>query len=141
LGNTDRADDGVGVIVAEALKERFPSSSFSEHDGVEGVVLDISERAGDATVFFVDAASMAGNPGEIRVVRREDIGEAEITTHRVTVALMASLLERSGKRSAVVCVKPANADFGGQVSPAVSASAELLIRVFAQMLGSMPKAR
>ena len=42
LGNTDRADDGAGVLVAQALKKHFPLFSYSEHDGVEGTVLDIS---------------------------------------------------------------------------------------------------
>ena len=43
LGNTDRADDGAGVLVALAVKKLFPSYSYSEHDGIEGIVLDISE--------------------------------------------------------------------------------------------------
>ena len=46
LGNTDRADDGAGVLVAQALKGPFPSFAYSEHDGVEGTVLDLSEREG-----------------------------------------------------------------------------------------------
>ncbi|MCU0853045.1 MAG: hypothetical protein MUC90_07345, partial [Thermoplasmata archaeon] len=58
LGNTDRADDGAGILVAEALKKRFPLFSFSEHDGVEGTVLDISERSEDATIIFVDAGNI-----------------------------------------------------------------------------------
>src|SRR5512137_3036859 len=106
LGNTDRADDGAGVLVALALKKRFPSYSFSEHDGIEGTVLDISEKPDDLTVFFVDAANFKDYPGAVRLVRSEEIRETEITTHRVAVALMASILEKNGKRCAVICIKP-----------------------------------
>ena len=102
LGNTDRADDGAGILVALALKERFPSFSYSEHDGVEGTVLDISEKEEDATVLFVDAADMGLEPGSIKVIPKDKIKETEITTHRVAVALMASILERSGKKAAVI---------------------------------------
>lgn len=119
LGNLDRADDGAGVLVAHALKKPFPKFSFSEHDGVESIVLDISETPGDATVFFVDAANLKAAPGTIRVVRREDINEKEITTHRVAVALMAALLEKGGKRSAVICIQPELTEFRGPVSEPV----------------------
>src|SRR5512137_566100 len=91
LGNTDRGDDGAGILVAEALKKPFPSYSFSEHDGIEGTVLDISEKREDATVIFVDAADMGLAPGSIRLIPRENIRETEITTHRVAVALMSSI--------------------------------------------------
>ena len=95
LGYLDKADDGAGVVVAEALKKPFPGFSFSEHDGVEGTVLDISETEGGATVFFVDAADMGAEPGSVRVVPMEEIEDREISTHRVPVKLMASILERA----------------------------------------------
>ncbi len=85
---TDKADDGAGILVAQALKKRFPSYSILEHDGVEGVVLDICESPGPGTVFFVDAADLHREPGTVRVVRSEDIHDREITTHRVAVALL-----------------------------------------------------
>ena len=122
LGNTDRADDGAGILVAQALKKLFPSFVFSEHDGVEGTVLDISEKDEDLTVFFVDAANLREKPGTIRLVRREDIRDREVTTHRVAVALMASLLDRAGKRSAVIGIQPERIVFRGEVTPEVERS-------------------
>jgi hydrogenase 3 maturation protease len=136
LGNTDRADDGAGVIVAEALKKPFPSHSYSEHDGVEGTVLDLSERAEDLVVLFVDAANLGLRPGSVRVVEKEDIKQTEITTHRVTVALMASMLERAGKRSAVVCIQPKVIAFRQSISEPVAKAVESLIRVLEQVMGS-----
>ena len=130
LGYVDKADDGAGVLVAETLKKPFPLFSFSEHDGVEGTVLDISERSGPATVFFVDATDIGSEPGTILVVPREDIKETEVSTHRVTVALMASVLEKGGKGTAVVCMQVKSLEFRAAMSPEVSAAADLLVRVF-----------
>jgi hydrogenase 3 maturation protease len=127
LGNTDRADDGAGILVALALKERFPSFSYSEHDGVEGTVLDISEKEEDATVLFVDAANMGLEPGSIKVIPKDKIKETEITTHRVAVALMASILERSGKKAAVICIQPETIEFRGRVSKPVQASVQKVV--------------
>ncbi len=134
LGNTDRADDGAGVLVSLALKKRFPSFSYSEHDGVEGTVLDISEKKEDATIVFVDAADMGLEPGSIKVIPKDRIKETEITTHRVAVALMASILERSGKKAAVVCIQPERIEFMGKVSKPVRVSVQKVVNV---LLGLM----
>ncbi len=134
LGNTDRADDGAGVLVALALKKLFPSYSYSEHDGVEGTVLDISEREEDATVFFVDAANLGASPGTVRLITREDIKDTEITTHRVAVALMSSILDRAGKRSAVICIQPERIDFQGGVSDSVGSAIQKLIGTLTRVI-------
>ncbi len=138
LGYADKADDGAGVLVAETLKKLFPNHSFSEHDGVEGTVLDISEKDGPGTVFFVDATDIKGAPGTILVVPREDIKETEISTHRVPVALMASVLGREGKGTAVVCVQTRSLEFRGDLSSEVSSAVDLLVRVFGDIMSGRP---
>jgi len=134
LGNTDRADDGAGVLVAQVLKKHFPLFSYSEHDEVEGTVLDISEKDEDATVIFVDAADLRSSPGAVRLVKKEDIRETEITTHRVAVALMASMLEKAGKRSAVVCIQPGRTEFRGKVTKPVRDSIDLITRALSAIM-------
>ena len=138
LGNTDRADDGAGVLVALALKKLFPSYSYSEHDGVEGIVLDISEKNEHATVLFVDAADMKLDPGSIKIIPRQEIRETEITTHRVAVALMASILERAGKTAAIICIQPMTIEFRGRVSGPVRSTINRLVSVLSQTIGSRP---
>lgn len=122
LGYVDKADDGAGVLVANTLKKTFPDYSFSEHDGVEGTVLDISEKPGPATVLFVDAGDLGAAPGTIEIVPRGLIKETEISTHRVPVALMAAILERSGKKVAIVVIQPKTLAFRGEVSSEVRAA-------------------
>ncbi len=122
LGYVDKADDGAGVLVAHTLKKTFPDYSFSEHDGVEGTVLDISERSGPGTVLFVDAGDLMAPPGTIEVVTRDRIKDTEISTHRVPVALMAAILEGSGKRVAIVVIQPKCLEFRAEVSEEVGRS-------------------
>lgn len=128
LGYVDKADDGAGVLVANTLKKTFPDHSFSEHDGVEGTVLDISERPGPGTVLFVDAGDLGAPPGTIEVVPRELIKETEISTHRVPVALMAAMLERSGKKVAIVVIQPKTLEFRAEVSSEVRAAEGKVVR-------------
>ena len=134
LGNTDRADDGAGIVVAENLKKPFPEFSFSEHDGVEGTVLEISEKDEVASVVFVDAADLKLSPGSIRVVKKEQIRETEITTHRVAVALMASILAKTGKESAVICIQPGSIEFRGRMTQPVMRSVEAIVKALAELM-------
>jgi len=134
LGNTDRADDGAGVLVAQALKKLFPSYSYSEHDGVEGTVLDISEKEEDAVVLFVDATELHKAPGTIRVFDKDEVKDTEITTHRVAVGLMASMLERAGKRTAVIGIQPGRIVFRGEVTMPVRESIGTVTRALATIM-------
>jgi len=134
LGYLDKADDGAGVVVAEELKKPFPLSSYSEHDGVEGVVLDISERAEDAAVFFVDAADLGSAPGTIDVIPYSMIRETEISTHRVQVALLAAILEKAGKRTGVICIQPKSLEFRKELSDEVRGSVSVLVRVLSPIV-------
>jgi len=137
LGNTDRGDDGAGILVALELKKLFPSFSYSEHDGVEGTVLDLSEKKEDSTVFFVDAADLGMDPGSVMIVPKREIRETEITTHRVAVALMASLLEKAGKRSAVICIQPKTIEFRAPVTRPIKASIKTVVEA---LIGPMARA-
>ncbi len=139
LGNTDRADDGAGIIVTDNLKKTFPEFSFSEHDGIEGKVLDISESKGRATVFFVDAAQLDSSPGTVRIVNRAQIKDSEITTHRVAVGLMSSLLEKSEKKVAVIAIQPGSLEFRGGISPPVKRATEEITRALRGILSSRDK--
>ncbi len=134
LGYVDKADDGAGVLVANTLKKTFPDHSYSEHDGVEGTVLDISEKRGPGTVLFVDAGDLGASPGTIEIVPRDLIKETEISTHRVPVALMAAMLERSGKRVAIIVMQPKTLEFRGALSTEMAASVESVVAALSSIM-------
>lgn len=134
LGYVDKADDGAGVLVANTLKKTFPDYSFSEHDGVEGVVLDISQKTGPGTVLFVDAGDLKAPPGTIGIVTRDQIKDTEISTHRVPVALMAAILERSGKKVAIVAIQPKCLEFRAEVSQEVGRSVAAVVATLSRLM-------
>lgn len=134
IGNKDRGDDGAGIAVAEKLQKTFPLYSHSEHDGLEGIVLDISESDEDAFVVFVDAADLHELPGTVKLVRKEEIRATEITTHRVTVALLAALLDQSEKRSAVICIQPDSIEFRAEMTDSVKAAVDSVANVLSDQI-------
>ena len=134
IGNEDRGDDGAGIEVANRLRERSPLRAYSEHDGLEGIVRDISESDDNALVVFVDAADLKADPGTIKLVMPEDIRPTEITTHRVTVALLAAVLAESGKRSAVICIQPGNTELGAEMTAPVKAAVGSAASALAELM-------
>ncbi len=134
IGNRDRGDDGAGIAVAEKLQKTFPSYSYSEHDGLEGIVLDLSESDEEAFVVFVDAADLKDEPGTIRIVPMERIRATEITTHRVTVALLAALLQKAKKGSAVVCIQPDSIEFQADITSPIKAAVDCVASVLSDLM-------
>ena len=134
LGYVDKADDGAGVLVANTLKKIFPDHSFSEHDGVEGVVLDISQRTGPGTVLFVDAGDLKAPPGTIEVVTRDQIKDTEISTHRVPVTLMAAILERSDKKVAIVAIQPKCLEFRADISEEMGRAVAAVVAALSRLM-------
>jgi len=134
IGNRDRGDDGAGIAVAEKLQKNFPSYSRSENDGLEGIVLDLSESDEEAFVVFVDAADLREEPGTVRLVPMEEIRATEITTHRVTVALLAALLDKAKKGSAVVCIQPGSIEFRADITPPVKSAVDCVASVLSELM-------
>ncbi|WP_051391140.1 hydrogenase maturation protease [Paraburkholderia mimosarum] len=71
IGNPDRADDGVGCLVAQRLAGRLPADVAVLTR--EGDMMDIGDdMAGTDALVCIDAARPAGSPGS---VTRIDLGE------------------------------------------------------------------
>ncbi len=74
LGNPILTDDGVGIRVVYALRERIlPSGAFLAEAGIGGLRL-LETIAGYERVILVDAIlTPGGRPGEIRLLRPRDL--------------------------------------------------------------------
>jgi len=64
VGNTQRRDDGVGIMVVRQLQERVPPGVTTIEESGEGVSL-LDAWKGAATVLLVDAVHSAAPPGTI----------------------------------------------------------------------------
>jgi Ni,Fe-hydrogenase maturation factor len=54
----------------------------------------------------------------------------------VAVALMASLLEKAGKKVAVVCIQPGRIEFRGQVTAKVKDSIDVVIKALQTVMSA-----
>jgi hydrogenase maturation protease len=138
LGNPDRGDDAVGILVArQVAAERLDVLALEFDDPSE--VLDAWDS--HDTVIIADAISSGGKPGDLHVV--DVVGQKLPTgswsaggTHALGLAAVVELarsLDMLPKRLVVVGVEAGQFDHGALLSEAVKAAipsaTEAVIRV------------
>ena len=127
LGNPDRGDDGVGVIVARRLMA----------DGATGV-LDCGQvpenylgkvaRLAPNDVLFVDAADLGEDPGSIALLSGEDLTTQAVSTHSAGLAPAVEFLRIGlGVRCRLLAVQPARLGTQRGLSSPVRLAAERIV--------------
>ncbi|MEZ5786278.1 MAG: hydrogenase maturation protease [Xanthobacteraceae bacterium] len=130
IGNLDRGDDAVGLIVARHLARRCPAGArIVEHGGESTSLLDCLGSADCA--FVVDACMAGGPPGTIS---RFDVTAAELpaialacSTHGMGLAHAIELARALGclpRHCVVYAIEGQRYDIGAALSPEVAAAAQ-----------------
>lgn len=131
IGNTLLADEGVGVRVMQALRERLPGRDDLEF--MDGGTMSFSLAAPIAEhgkLIVIDAAEIGQPAGAVAVYEGEEMdrflgSNRKRSVHEVAlidlmaVALLEGLLPA---RRALVAIQPQQVDWGQQLSPPVEAA-------------------
>ena len=128
IGNADRGDDALGLVVARRLRARgLDGVVVLEHDG-EATDLIERLRGADAAIL-VDAALSGGEPGRVHrfdvAARILPAGLFACSTHGFGPAEgieLARVLGQLPRRCVVYAVEGRAYDLGGPLSPRVSAA-------------------
>ena len=126
LGNTDYADDGFGVRLAEALIAA----------GVPDVILAgtapdrcIGRAASFDHIVFLDAAEFGGECGSVIFLDSAQVAAhfPQISTHKISLALLAQWAEANGHTKAwLLGVQPESLRAAPQLTPSLQKTLELL---------------
>ena len=161
VGNLECGDDGFGVRLAEALQKseiRNPKSETNpkheirsaaaqcNEDGssVEVIIagttpenyLSLFTAGGFDNVIFLDAVEFGGEPGAVVLLNSTEIAARfpQISTHKLSLGLLAKLVEASGNTKAwLLGVQLESLKEGTSLSPKVQASLELLTDLLAEV--------
>jgi len=122
LGNELRADDGAGLELVERLrlKKEFSNSHFiiagRNPENHLSTILNYNPKA----VIFIDAAEMNLDAGEIKVLKEDEILNAEFSTHAFSVKIIKDFLLNHGRMDFLfIGIQPGITDFGGKLSEPV----------------------
>lgn len=106
VGNDLRGDDACGVVLGERLAEQVCCPIFVTFDLPEDFAVKASDLRPDL-VLILDAADFGGEPGQVRLIRAQDIPPTPGVTHRPSLEMMARFLELdAGAETWVLGVQP-----------------------------------
>jgi hydrogenase 3 maturation protease len=126
IGNTLRADDGAGSLVAGRLAARYPDVVFDTAQAPENYLAPIRRTRPDAVVL-VDAADFGGRPGEVRTVRAGDVVGLMMGTHAAPLSMFMTVLgQETGADVRLVAVQVASTELDGDLTPEVADAVETI---------------
>jgi hydrogenase 3 maturation protease len=140
IGNDLRGDDGVGPFVAALLK---PTADLTVVDCGETPenYLGVIAGCNPEKVVIIDAAYFGGEPGEVRTVRKSEIGGGGASTHDAILTLFADYIEaRTGAEAFFIAIQPKNSEVGSGLSPEVERTARELAAAINRISGATPGA-
>jgi len=109
LGNPNRADDGIGIAIAEALALEAPDRVYSERSkSLDSIVMTLCNRLDISSVIFIDAVRMDAVPGTVRLFGPRDIPciAPVFSSHQAPMTLLCELLEAAGKKRWFLGIEP-----------------------------------
>jgi len=134
IGNTLRADDGAGSLVAERLRERYPDVVFDAAQAPENYLAPIRRAHPDAVVL-VDAADFGGSPGEVRAATAEDVEGLMMGTHAAPLSMFMKVLGHETQADVrLVAVQAATTMLGADMTREVADAVDELVSQLEELL-------
>ncbi len=136
IGNTLRKDDGVGVMIVEAMAGQVPDRvQLIQAGTVPESFMGKIRQANPSHVLLIDAGEFGGVPSEARLVDGHKIDGLAISTHSIPLGVMMEFLERTTEaRVALLVIQPGLVEFGEEMSPelveATSQISQMLVGLF-----------
>jgi hydrogenase maturation protease len=153
VGNLLWSDEGFGVRCVEELHQRFewPAGVRLLDGGTQGLYL-VNDVCAAERLLVLDAVDFGDPPGTVRVVRGDDVPRftpaKKMSMHQTGLQDVLSAAELMGhlpRAIVLIGVQPAVLeDFGGSLTPIVSAQIEAVLALALQELslwGFSPKQR
>lgn len=133
IGNTMRCDDGFGVLLTRSLQRAgLPGTLrlFVCEMTPENFVGPVTQSKPD-TILMIDTAELGEPPGSVRLLNAQDIAESGMTTHNLSLRLLATVLESATNASVLLlAVQPKTVGFGEEISPEVSQTLDYMTELF-----------
>ena len=126
VGSVLRGDDSVGPYVAKLFKDK-PAEGWMlvEGDQTPENELGYLRRLHPNRILMIDAAKMGLEPGEIRLIKREDVSTSFLfTTHSMPITYLLGQLEDACDELVFIGVQPAQTEFFAPLTESVKKSAE-----------------
>jgi hydrogenase 3 maturation protease len=138
-GSSLMADDAAGVMITDALIERFGEEPgrfrvFSGGTAPECFTGEIKRFRADHVVI-IDAADFGGQPGEVSAIDPAVVNGVSFSTHMLPLKVMLDYLNKElGCKTTIIGIQPRCLEFGGEMTGEVKESVDAIIEALGQVL-------
>lgn len=133
VGNSDRSDDGAGPYIASQIKPSQNLEVINALGSPENFVDKIISLS-PASILIIDAADFGGRPGEAKIIKKENIPEASLSTHSIPLRVIAHILAFETKAKVkFLGIQPKSVAFGSEISEEVKKTAREIIQLINQV--------
>jgi hydrogenase maturation protease HycI len=136
IGNTLKGDDGAATILYNKLAGKIKAELIDAGTVPENYIQHIVKKA-PQNIVLIDSADFGGRAGEIRIFSAKQIPEVALSTHVMSLRLLADMLKRQS--CANVCllgIQPQQLGLGSGLSDAADKAVEKLTRLFIELFGA-----
>jgi hydrogenase maturation protease len=125
VGNLFRNDDGVGVYIASAIKERDNISTLLAEVSIENYISKINSISPDILVI-TDCLDFNREPGYVDIIPVSETKEFTVSSHNISLKRISLYLKM---KVYVLGVQPADLRVGEHLSEPVKESADKIIGI------------
>ncbi|MFQ5867253.1 MAG: hydrogenase maturation peptidase HycI [bacterium] len=128
IGNPLRGDDGVGPEIINRLKNPLPTLFLFDVGEVPENYLEKIGKEKPDTIVLIDAVDLGAPPGTIKIIERDDIRDESLSTHNVSLNLVAKYLQEETSADVFVLgIQPRTVEFRREISRPVRESLENIV--------------
>ncbi len=134
MGNRDRGDDGVGLLIGDELAKLYPKNVFStEEDDISVFLLHILDNDDFEHVVLIDAADFDAKPGSILLSSSVNSKIKSISTHTIPYNQIELILKEGKKDFTLIGIQVQSLEFMSEITKEVIEASKKVIDLF--MLG------
>ena len=128
VGNELKCDDGVGPFIIKKLKEEGIENKkellFINAETVPENFTGKIRKEKPTHVIIVDACLMGGQPGDIKIVNKDDFANIGISTHSMSLSFFVRYLEKGTDFGIIfIGIEPESMDYSEKLTENVEKTA------------------
>ncbi|MDO5848364.1 MAG: hydrogenase maturation peptidase HycI [Methanobrevibacter sp.] len=136
VGNVLKSDDGVGPYIIDKLED-ISSDNIILLDAqtVPENFTGKIRKEQPSHLIIIDACLMDSEPGDVKIVDREDFNNIGISTHSMSLSYFVKYLEQENDFKVIfIGIEPNIMEFANALTPNVKEGADNLIEIIREII-------
>lgn len=125
VGNVLHSDDGVGVYIAEKIKEREHIRVIKAEVSIENYIGKINSIQAQLLII-IDGVHFGKEPGYCRIMPVEQVLDFTTNTHNLSLKRISELFTAPVW---ILGIQPASVAFGENISPVIRKTADAILDI------------